>query len=591
VIERYGGVLIPARPRTAAGGPSAASITVLQTLALLDTRFSELAEGIAHRQYGIWLGSGISRERVDDLKAVINRVLLHLHGNADFADPNCAYRGALSEALDLAQLSSAEQAMFNPADAPAGWTTLPIILDRLTTKYARLLDIRLPGKRPDYLLWEVVDVPNTFAAPGLTPDCEHLALAILILEGAVSDIASANWDGLIERAVGELSNGDQNILRICVRPDDFRAPPLRSRLIKFHGCAVCAFSDPNTYRDLLIGRESQITSWPHDQSTAVMRQKLVSLVTTSPTLIIGLSAQDSNIKDVFVEGAATMGWAWPTHPPAYVFAENALGADQRTLLKCVYRAAYDNDPQPIEDSARLRAFAKPLLIAIVLDFLYRKLRAFAHAAVAPHLSLADRSVLEDGLRGLRDGVAAAADVDRLAFLRGLIEQSARGIDILREGRRGLAIGYRPLSVQPAHQIAGDPATPLSGLPEAAATLGLLGAGLAEGLWQIQPSAPADLTTGSLQVIPHGSAAPQRLFFVANAEAALKLQVDNIVGEDEPDAIILYSTRPPTRLRRSPRAAPGRTAAVLTREVGLRDLLNDAPSLADFKRRFREEAVL
>ena len=97
----------------------------------------------------------------------------------DFADSNCANRGALSEALDFAQLSWAEQAMFNPADAPAGWATLPIILERFTTKHARLLDIRLPGKRPDYLLWEVVDIPNTFAAPGLTSDCEHLALAIL----------------------------------------------------------------------------------------------------------------------------------------------------------------------------------------------------------------------------------------------------------------------------------------------------------------------------------------------------------------------------------------------------------------------------
>ena len=69
--------------------------------------------------------------------------------------------------------------MFNPADAPASWVTLPITLDRLTTKYALLLDIRLPGKRPDYILWEVVDIPNTFAASSLTPDCEHLALAIL----------------------------------------------------------------------------------------------------------------------------------------------------------------------------------------------------------------------------------------------------------------------------------------------------------------------------------------------------------------------------------------------------------------------------
>jgi hypothetical protein len=286
-----------------------------------------------------------------------------------------------------------------------------------------------------------------------------------------------------------------------------------------------------------------------------------------------------------------MGWGWPAHPPAYVFAENALGADQRALLRSVYRAAYDADPQPIEESARLRAFAKPLLTAIVLDFLCRKLCAFARVAPAPHLTPADRNALEEGLKGLRNALAASADVDRLAFLQTLVGHSARGVDMLREGRRVPTPGYRPLSVQPIHQIAADPATPMSGLPEAAATLGLLGLGVAEGLWAVQPAAPADLTTGSLTVLPAGVTQPQRIFFVANAEAALKLQIDNIVADDEPDAVILYSTSPPTRLRRSPRAAPGRTATALTREVGLRDLLTDAPSLADLKRRFREEAVL
>ena len=52
-------------------------------------------------QYAFWLGSGISRDRVDDLKGVIARVLTHLRDRIDAGNANCVYRTALLEALDL----------------------------------------------------------------------------------------------------------------------------------------------------------------------------------------------------------------------------------------------------------------------------------------------------------------------------------------------------------------------------------------------------------------------------------------------------------------------------------------------------------
>lgn len=51
--------------------PTAGTITVRQVLDLLDGTFAGLAEGVAQRRYAFWLGSGISRDRVDDLKSVI----------------------------------------------------------------------------------------------------------------------------------------------------------------------------------------------------------------------------------------------------------------------------------------------------------------------------------------------------------------------------------------------------------------------------------------------------------------------------------------------------------------------------------------
>lgn len=572
--------------------PTAASITVVQALALLDGPFAELAEGLAHRRYGLWLGSGISRDRVDDLWAVIERVLRYLRANADFSNPDCTYVRAIHQALELALLSNADRHGFDPSQAFNDWQPLPTIIGRLRNSYARLLDIRLDHYPVDHLLWDVVDVPNTFAAPDLEPDCEHICIAILVIEGALADIASANWDGLIEKAVAELTQGATDILRVCVRPEDFREPPLRARLLKFHGCAIRACDDPTAYRKMLIGRESQIQSWPHTADTAFMRQQLVSIATTSPTLMVGLSAQDSNIKDVFVQGMETMGWSWPSHPPAYIFAEEALGPDQRALLKCVYRTGYDSHGQEIERNAQIRAFAKPLLTALVLNLLCQKLIAHVFQVSAPHFHDADFESLGAGVRTLRDRLAAAAEPDRLVFVQSFVVESARALRLFREGRlRTGGPKYSPLGVQPIKQIGGDPAVMTSGLPELAVALGILGLGEAGGDWTLGRADPSGPNAGAVTVTPAGGSVPQRVFFVANVEAALQLYHDGVVHDSEADVVIFYSTAPIPRFPRSPSSARGRTGAIVTREVGIRPLLGNAGTLAEFQKRFREDAVL
>jgi hypothetical protein len=49
------------------GDPSAANITVAETLGLLDGPFTGLAKGVAEGRYALWLGSGISLSRVPGL--------------------------------------------------------------------------------------------------------------------------------------------------------------------------------------------------------------------------------------------------------------------------------------------------------------------------------------------------------------------------------------------------------------------------------------------------------------------------------------------------------------------------------------------
>jgi hypothetical protein len=72
--------------------PHAASISVSETLVLLDGQFEAFAKGVAEDRYVLWLGSGISFGRVDGLKQVVPRVIEFLRVQIDVGDPACRRR-------------------------------------------------------------------------------------------------------------------------------------------------------------------------------------------------------------------------------------------------------------------------------------------------------------------------------------------------------------------------------------------------------------------------------------------------------------------------------------------------------------------
>jgi hypothetical protein len=314
------------------GLPLAATISIAEVLALLDGPFQEMADAVAHDRYALWLGSGISFDRLPRLRVVVEKVLDFLQHRVDPGDANCRFRTSLTAILDLAVLSKDDWKEIDFARPVVEWPKLFDIASRLTLQYARILDMAPVGESVDYLLWEAVAVANTYGDPATEPDVEHLCIAILILEGLASDIVSANWDGLVEKAVNRLSGG-LPILRTCVLDEDTRSDQLRANLYKFHGCAVLAGRDENTYRPKLVGRASQIVGWAYHRSNVVMAAKLIEIVTSKRTLMLGLSAQDSNIQGVFVAAKERMAWPWPSHPPAFVFTEDKLGGDHLTLCE------------------------------------------------------------------------------------------------------------------------------------------------------------------------------------------------------------------------------------------------------------------
>lgn len=568
--------------------PSAATITVSETLGLLDGPFRAFAEGLAEDRYALWLGSGISFGRVDGLKQIIPRVIEFLRAQIEVGNLACRFRTALDQALALAQLSPEERGRVDLTRPFAEWPDADAITGRLIGNYARLLETTVEGEADDFVLWNGVDIASTFADPDVEPDVEHICIAILLLEGVSSDIVSANWDGLVEKAVDTLTGG-VSALVVYVRPEDLREPQQRARLFKFHGCAVKATADEATYRPCLVGRQSQIHGWVARQDNAPIVQRLIDLIATKPTLMMGLSAQDANIQAIFAAAEARMAWPWPGDRPSYVFSENAIGVDQQGLLRNVYRAAYTpGTRQQILDSALIRAYAKALLVSLVLHVLCAKLRRLIELAPGA-LGVADWQRLQAGVVVVRDRLAAAAEPDRMAFVRALVEQSSRAIMMFRDGHAPAAARpYNPISAVPVQQLAADTALPASGLREAAVATGILGMGLEAGAWTLDVIDPADNTSGVLRVTSSAGAA--KVYLAANSHAALRLQHHGHLIDGD-DAILIHSLETTPSLPRSPRGAPGRTGRPGLREVSIAELVGVAATSADLLQRFREEVAL
>lgn len=157
-----------------------------------------------------------------------------------------AYTPALEEALALAEVEPASvQAQYG--QPLLAWPQYDAIIARLWSKYSRVLDIRIGGKDADFILWEAIDIRQAFQNPA-PPAAEHLCIAVLILEGAVHAVASANWDGFIETAIERLSNGVPGVIQVVVDPDQLRGPAGRAKLLKFHGCILHATREPMTRR-------------------------------------------------------------------------------------------------------------------------------------------------------------------------------------------------------------------------------------------------------------------------------------------------------------------------------------------------------
>jgi hypothetical protein len=136
------------------------------------------------------------------------------------------------------------------------------------------------------------------------------------------------------------------------------------------------------------------------------------------------------------------------------------------LLQNVYKDSYTAaNRQAMFDGALVRAYAKPLLCALVVYVLTRKLVGLVNIAVGG-LAAAERDKLAAGLLAVRNAVADAC-IPEEASVRALLANIGRAMSLFRTGAAPAAAAglYQPLTTVAVHQIPAEATIPGSGLGE------------------------------------------------------------------------------------------------------------------------------
>jgi hypothetical protein len=547
---------------------------------LLDGPQHNFSAGFEAGQYALWLGSGISRERVVGLDGVLSKLLENLRLRITGAD--CEHRRALDKILGLADLSADDRAQVDITQPVGSWPIHGALIDRLWNKYSKVLGTEVQGRPFDYLLWDVLEFATTFAVQ--KADAEHLAIAMLVLEGVVSDLATANWDGLLEGAMVELGRPNETF-RVAVTGNDLHGPLGIGTLYKFHGCANRAIAKEAEYRPLLVAREAAITHWAQNQRFTQIREQLRALIARSRTLMIGLSGQDTNIQQLF----SANGCAWDSVPTPIVFAAQQLSEGQKSILEGAYQGNYEANRDQIRTDATLPAFGKPLLLALLLRTMFGKLAALAGLLTSPAVGAAGKQSLVNGLKALEGAAAQAGNANRYACARTIAALMGRVSEQFlggpgSAGRRP----YVPLSTQPAHLMQQDPAAGFSAKPEAAAALGLIGQGLLANQWSVSIDDPEQPTSGALRLV--APAAEARVFLAANDDNINQLVASGAFDEADDDVVVICSRKVTPRQQRSP-SKSWRTGKAPPRYVSFSDLLEGSASFDEVQSRFNSEVGL
>jgi hypothetical protein len=336
----------------------------------------------------------------------------------------------------------------------------------------------------------------------------------------------------------------------------------------------------------LVARSGQIQSWINSPTFKLVREQLEAVIQRSRAILIGLSAQDVNIKNLFSKVGAIQGWKWNDNPTPIVISAETLGQDQKDLLAVAYEGQYDANRDQICEAARVRAYSKPLLLAILLSVLTEKLKVLVSDVTAPNLNGAGHAKLEAGLVFVRDTIAEAGNAKRLDLAVSIAAGLARVRYQLSDGLSKAGVQpYYSLDSHAAHLMKAKQSLASTGLREAAAALGLIGLDAQAGNWTLKYDDPKSVKSGPLRLASGGTEA--RVVFAANDDTINTLLGEGVFTEDDGDVIIICSKNVTPPQQRNPGGAY-RDGSVGPRYVSLGTMLKDAADLDDLRDAFRKK---
>lgn len=543
---------------------------------LLRANHSTLVDDVAEGKRFIWLGSGISRDQVPDLVKLLGHVLLFLRDRAvsGAADAE-SHRDALLEILDENMPDERPRYEVNPSN----WA--PLNLDVLREKYSRVLSVGVAGKPGDYLLMEGAGLAKLYGDPGLEPGPTHKILAMLIFEGAITSLASGNWDGLVEKALLDIS-ATNSLLDVYVDVNDPRDAAGHAEIAKFHGCAVRALNDAARYRDKIIATSAQISRLHGDDSYAHMRDHLRDRTTRTRSLVLGLSVQDSDLLTVFQTAASRSPWPWEASHPAYLFAEPSVLSTQRDVLEVAYGEDFVRERHSILRRSALGAYAGPVTAAILVEVLASKLIATLHRHKNLPINLLPS--LERGIRRLVLRIIVAFGRDEGCLAAFLLEGYS---DFLRTYLGPATVGsarYIPFARGTKSQLTTDFAVVAMGIDRLAVAVGMIGYGDEARRWRV--TLPSD-NKGSRIALSHRRTSAEATVVVVRgaAEAIAAMESEDWISGDE-DMVLLQMDLGYVASVRSPGGRIGRGRKVRRRrELAWSDISDSVTDMEDLAVRF------
>jgi hypothetical protein len=577
-------------------GGAAVGTTVLDVLERLDSDFAPVADAVENGEFALWVGSGISG-RAPSLGVLVALAIEFLRENAVDPSKEAMFRPALDEAVEAAQVTQ-DEVKPHLGSPFASWPKAlhDKIVTTLWNKYSVLLDIRIEGEDDDLILWTGIDIRQVFENPK-PPASEHLCIAILILEGALTQIASANWDGFIEAAVERLGPGLTGNLQVIVDPDHLRDGAAKAQLLKFHGCIVHATDAPDDYRRFLTGSTSQIMDWTVADLFKPMVERITAIATDRKALMVGLSLQDVNLQQVFTRARNINPWPWPAAPAAqgHVFCEErGLSERQVAMLKSVYKTNYNPHVGAIKAGSLLQAWPSAVLPALALRLITDKLGRLLEHRLAGTPLAPEAKELSIHLSAMRDAIAAGApNSDLTDFVNAAIARWTRLVSLHRDGGLpGNPDAYQAISHSPVSTVANDGNVVAAGFGDLALTLGLLQYGVDSGRWTLSATSSGPISDGA--VVAKGSyidAKARPLFIVRGVGQALKLQK---AGAFNDNSIVIHADSAWTTMfdkdeadlgssgRGSAGKPPGRTGRVRAQHVSLEQMVEGAGDLRTLK---------